>query len=70
MQKLSEQEIAKNVAQNPKQKWKFQNEQIQYLNDNRHESLYCNVTRFSPNGDLLAATDDMRISLLKFQKNF
>lgn len=42
----------------------------QRLNENRHESLFCNVARFAPNGELLAATDEARISLLRFQKNF
>lgn len=28
------------------------------------------MTRFAPNGELLAATDEARISILKFQKNF
>jgi len=32
--------------------------------------MFCNVARFSPNGDLLAATDESKVSLLKFQRQY
>lgn len=70
MDQLSQQEKQRNVQLNPKQKWSHQNNLIQRLNENRHDSLFCNVARFSPDGNLLAATDEAKISLLKFQKQF